>query len=433
RFNINLKDAKQFAFIHLTSEPFPAIRIARRADGDGTFFGPFVSAAERDHVRDVVRKTFRLRTCKKLPKRACLRYHIHTCSAPCIEQISPVDYDEAVRNASLVLKGKTGILLTTLRDKMSSRASVEEYENALLIRDQIRALERLSDRQDITRIKEGDEDIINYIIHADTVQLMLFNVYQGTLGNKTEYSFDYHPDFFEEFLVQYYSDNPIPSEIVLPEEVTDSLEEFLAVTKGKKVIVTVPKIGAKKRLLDLIIRNIEAIHFGSQVKVLELQEILGLDSPPLIIDCFDISHISGTSVVGSLVRFREGKPDKKNYRRFRIKTVEGIDDPAGIGEIVRRRYTRMVKESGDFPDLILIDGGKTQMNAAQKELNNLGIGVPVIALAKKNEQIYMPGRAHPLVLSRKERGSLYLQEIRDEAHRFAITYHHLLRKKGLFT
>jgi excinuclease ABC subunit C len=431
RFNINLKDAKQFAFIHLTGEPFPAIRIARRAAEDGTFFGPFVSAAERDHIRDIVRKTFRLRTCKKLPKRACLRYHIHTCSAPCIGQISLADYNEGVRKASLVLKGKTTDLLVILRDEMAGRASVEEYENALLIRDQIRALERLSHRQDVARIKEGDEDIINYIIHAGTVQLMLFNVYRGTLGNKTEYSFDYHPDFFEEFLVQYYSDNPIPSEVVLPEEVSDSLEEFLAITKGKKVIVTIPKMGAKKRLLDLIVKNIEAIHFGSQVKILELQEILGLDAPPSIIECFDISHISGTSVVGSLVRFKDGKPDKKNYRRFRIKTVEGIDDPAAIAEIVRRRYSRVVTEGRDFPDLILIDGGKPQMNAAQKELNTLGIGVPVVALAKKNEQIYIPGRAHPLTLSRKEKGSLYLQEIRDEAHRFAITYHHLLRKKEL--
>jgi excinuclease ABC subunit C len=429
RFNINLKDAKQYAFIHLTNEPFPSIRIARKAAGDGTYFGPFVSAAERDHIRDVVRKTFRLRTCKKLPRRACLRYHIHTCSAPCIGEISSGDYDKEVRKASLVLKGKTGELLASLRDEMAGRSSAEAYEDAILIRDQIRALEHLSDRQDIARRKGGDEDIINYCVHAGTVHLMLFNVYQGTLGNKSEYSFDHHPDFFEEFLVQYYSDNPIPSEVVLPEEVADSIEEFLAITKGKKVTVTVPKMGAKKRLLDLVSRNIEALHFGNQVKVLELQEMLGLDAPPVVIDCFDVSHISGTSIVGSLVRFRDGKPDKKNYRRFRIRTVEGIDDPAAIAEIVRRRYTRMMTEGSDLPDLILVDGGKTQMNAAQKELNTLGMGVPVIALAKKNEQVHIPGRAYPLTTSPREKGSLYLREIRDEAHRFAITYHRLLRKK----
>lgn len=429
RFNINLKDAKQYAFIHLTNEPFPAIRIARRAAGEGTFFGPFVSAAERDQVRNVVRKTFRLRTCKKLPRRACLRYHINTCSAPCIGEISPGDYEEAVRKASLVLKGRTGELLASLRDEMTGRSSAEAYEDALLIRDQIRALERLSDRQDIARRKEGDEDIINYRVQAGTVHLMVFNVHRGTLGNKSEFSFDYHPDFFEEFMVQYYSDNPIPSELVLPEQVSDPVGEFLTVTRGKKVILTVPKMGAKKRLLDLVARNIEALYFGNQVKILELQEMLGLDAPPSVIDCFDISHISGTSVVGSLVRFRDGKPDKKNYRRFRIRTVEGIDDPAAIAEIVRRRYTRMMTEGGDYPDLILVDGGKTQMNAAQKELNSLGMGVPVIALAKKHEQVYIPGRAYPLTTSQREKGLLYLREIRDEAHRFAITYHHLLRTK----
>jgi excinuclease ABC subunit C len=263
------------------------------------------------------------------------------------------------------------------------------------------------------------------------VYLMLFNVYRGTLGNKSEYSFDWHPDFLEEFLVQYYSDNPVPSELVIPEDSDESLAGFLSVKKGKKVTVTVPKIGAKKRLLDLVARNIEAVYLGGQEKILELQEALTLDAPPAVIECFDISHISGSSVVGSMVRFRDGRPEKKNYRRFRIKTVEGIDDPASIAEVVRRRYTRLVKEGGDLPDLILIDGGRTQMHAAQKELNALGLGVPVIALAKKNEEIYVPGRAHPLPLSRKEKGSLYLQEIRDEAHRFAIAYHRLLRKKEM--
>jgi excinuclease ABC subunit C len=431
RFNINLKDAKQYAYIQLTAEPFPAIRIARRATGEGLFFGPFVSAAERDYVRDVVRKTFRLRTCRKLPKRACLRYHIHTCGAPCIGEVTQGQYDDAVRKASLVLKGKTGELLASLREEMGAAAGSEQFEHALRLRDQIRALERLSERQDIARRKEGDEDIINFAVHAGTVHLMLFNVYRGTLGNKIEYSFDWHPDFLEEFLVQYYSDNPVPSDLIIPEDPGDSLAGFLSVKKGKKVTVTVPKIGARKRLLDLVARNIEAVYLGGQVKILELQEALTLDSPPAVIECFDISHISGSSVVGSMVRFRDGRPDKKNYRRFRIKTVEGIDDPASIAEVVRRRYTRLVKGGDDLPDLILIDGGRNQMHAAQKELNALGLGVPVIALAKKNEEIYVPGRAHPLPLSRKEKGSLYLQEIRDEAHRFAIAYHRLLRKKEM--
>ena len=202
RFNIDLKDAKAYAYIQLTDEPFPAIRIARNPAGAGTFFGPFVSAAERDYIRDLVKRTFRLRTCKKLQKRGCLRYHIHTCSAPCKGAISREAYADLVRNARFVLRGKTAELLGNLRAEMAERAGAKDFEGALLIRDQIRAVEHLSSRQDIARRKEGDEDIINYRVSQGIVHLMLFNVYRGTLGNKTEFSFAYHPDFFEEFLVQ---------------------------------------------------------------------------------------------------------------------------------------------------------------------------------------------------------------------------------------
>ncbi len=431
RFNIDLKDAKAYAYIQLTDEPFPAIRIARNPAGAGTFFGPFVSAAERDYIRDLVKRTFRLRTCKKLQKRGCLRYHIHTCSAPCKGAISREAYADLVRNARFVLRGKTAELLGNLRAGMAERAGAKDFEGALLIRDQIRAVEHLSSRQDIARRKEGDEDIINYRVSQGVVHLMLFNVYRGTLGNKTEFSFAYHPDFFEEFLVQYYSDNPIPTEIILPEQVGGPVSEFLSFAKGKQVTVTVPRIGAKKRLLDLVAKNIETVHYAGQVRVLELQEALGLDSPPEVIECFDISHLSGTSVVGSMVRFRSGRPDKKNYRRFRIRTVEGIDDPRAIGEVVRRRYARLMKEGSPLPDLIVVDGGRTQLAAAIAVLREIGAGIPVIALAKREEQVYVPGRTTPLPLSRKEQGSLYLQEIRNEAHRFAIAYHHLLRKKEL--
>ena len=239
------------------------------------------------------------------------------------------------------------------------------------------------------------------------------------------------PIFSRSFSSRYHSDNPIPTEIILPEQVGGPVSEFLSFAKGKQVTVTVPRIGAKKRLLDLVAKNIETVHYAGQVRVLELQEALGLDSPPEVIECFDISHLSGTSVVGSMVRFRSGRPDTKNYRRFRIRTVEGIDDPRAIGEVVRRRYARLMKEGSPLPDLIVVDGGRTQPAAAIAVLREIGAGIPVIALAKREEQVYVPGRTTPLPLSRKEQGSLYLQEIRNEAHRFAIAYHHLLRKKEL--
>ena len=431
RFNIDLKDAKAYAYIQLTEDPFPAIRIARNPSGPGTFFGPFVSAAERDYLRDLIKRTFRLRTCRKLQKRGCLRYHIHTCSAPCRGAISREEYATLVRNATYVLRGRIQELLAHLEKEMALHAEKQEYEQALRLRDQIRALGHLRSRQDVARRRAGDEDIINYRSADGMVHLMLFNVYRGTLGNKTEFTFSYHPDFLEEFLVQYYAENPVPAEVILPDTVSPSLTEFLCLQKGRAVTVTVPKIGAKKRLLDLVAKNIDTQFYGGRARVLELQEMLGLDSPPEVIECFDVSHIQGAFVVGSMVRFTGGSPDRKHYRRFRIRAVEGIDDPRAIAEIVRRRYTRLLKEGSPLPDLVMVDGGRTQLSAAQEALREIGAGIPVIALAKREEQIYLPGRATPLLYSRKEQGSLYLQEIRDEAHRFAVAYHRLLRKKEL--
>ncbi len=429
RYNIDLKDAKQYAFIHFTAEPFPRIHIARRAEGDGTFFGPFVSAAERDYIFSLVKKLFRLRTCKKMTRRGCLRYHIHTCSAPCRQEIRRDEYAASVKKASMVLKGKCGELISSLKDEMEDSSRSLNFEHAMVLRDQINAIDHLSERQDMSRRRSDDEDIINYRISGNSVFLMLFHVHKGTLAHKQEFVFGHGEEFLEEFLVQFYSDNPVPSEVILPDEVGDVLSDFLAVRLGRKVTVTVPKIGAKKRLLDLVMKNIEISYFGEEIKLEELKEILGLGDLPAVIECFDISHSSGTDVVGSMVRFTNGRPDKKHYRRFKIKTVDGIDDPAAIGEIVRRRYLRLKNEDSPFPDLVIVDGGRTQLGAAAGSLKDLDLTIPVIALAKKNEEVFIPGRAHPLPLARNEKSSHLLQEIRDESHRFAITYHRLLRKK----
>jgi excinuclease ABC subunit C len=429
RYNIDLKDAKQYAYIELTDELFPCIRIARRSGKKGTFFGPFVSAAERDYIYSVVKKTFRLRTCKNLRKRACLRHHINNCTAPCLGEITPGDYERQVNQAVLVLKGNGGDLIQQLKEDMTVRAGAQDFEGALVIRDQIAAIERLGRRQDMVRSADTEEDIINYLVKEGTVYLMLFPVHSGTLANKKEYVFGFQEEFFEEFLVQYYSIHEPPAEIVLPEPVSESMEEYLTRQKGRKVVITVPQRGAKRRLLDLVGVNIETVFFGDEIKLHEVRDQLGIPDLPRVIECFDISHLSGTSVVGSMVQYRDARPDKKNYRRFQIKTVEGIDDFQAIGEIVRRRYSRLKDENRPMPDLVMVDGGKGQLQAAIREIKKLGLAVPVVALAKREEEIYMGGHAHPLPIDRKERASLFLQEIRDEAHRFAITYHRLLRKK----
>jgi len=431
RYNINLKDAKQYAYICFTGEEYPCLCIARKATGDGTFFGPFVSAQERDYVFSVVKKTFRLRTCRNLQKRGCLRFHINSCTAPCRQAVSAGEYAAQVRNATLVLRGKSGELIEALRQEMALLTERMDYEHALLIRDQIQAVERLGERQDVARRRETDEDIINYLVSGGKVYLMLFNIYLGTLTNKNEFVFDEREDLLEEFITRYYAEHNPPGELVLPGPVSGPLEEFLCIRRGGRVMVTVPKLGAKKRLLDLVAKNIEIVFFGDEVKTLALQDRLGLEDPPRVIECFDVSHLAGTAMVGSMVRFTGARPDKKHYRRFRIKSVEGIDDPLSIAEIVRRRYTRLKAEGEPLPDLVIIDGGRGQLSAALGELKKLQLAIPVIALAKRNEEVYIPGRSRPLPLDRKEKASLFVQEIRDEAHRFAVSYNRLLRRKKI--
>ena len=430
KYNIDLRDAKRYAYIELTKEPFPRIGIARQTHkGEASYFGPFVSASERDEVLRVIKRVFNLRSCKKLPKRPCLRYHMRSCSAPCIAAVSEEGYRTQVERVMALLKGRSSEVLVSLQEEMAERSARQEYEKALSLRNQIHAVERLSERQHVERPEATDQDVIAYTIADETVYLMIFSVEKGLLADKQEYSFDNREDFFEEFLVQYYADRTPPAELILPHEVGTALAGYLSERKGKSVQVIVPKIGEKKKMLELVEKNIEHAFLRDVLKVKDLQARLELPDPPSVIECFDISHLSGTSMVGSMVQFRDGTPDKKNYRRFRIRTVDGIDDFASIAEVVKRRYIRLVGEGAEMPDLIVIDGGKGQLSAAQDALHSLGVEVPVIALAKRREEVYLPGEMLPRQLDPKGMGIRYLQEIRNEAHRFAIAYHKLLRSK----
>jgi excinuclease ABC subunit C len=279
------------------------------------------------------------------------------------------------------------------------------------------------------RMKTYNEDIINYIQRDSKVYLMLFNIHKGTLVNKNEFLFDEYEDFFEDFLTQYYEENTIPKEIILPTNISEPVQKFLSYLKKSKVRVTVPKRGEKKQLLDLVLKNIDITFFSENDKMRTLKDRLNLQETPVIIECFDVSHISGTSTVGSMVQFRNGKPDKTNYRRFRIKTSSGGNDYAALAEIIRRRYYRLITEDEILPDLIIIDGGKGQLSAALYELGKLDLQMPVITIAKKFEEIYIPGESYPLRLDKKDKALQFIREIRDEAHRFAIKYNRLLRTK----
>jgi excinuclease ABC subunit C len=431
KYNIDLKDSKRYAYIRVSSEKFPRLLIARNTALKGDYFGPFVSGIERDFILSVLKRTFKFRTCKKLPKKPCLRFHIGLCNAPCTGNISEKNYSADVLSAKKVLDGKTEEILKELLKRMGSLAKKQDFESALTLRDQIRAIEGLDTKQKIDRNKKHDEDIINYFVRDNRVYLLLFNVYRGTLENKQEFTFDSGENFFEEFLVRYYSENKIPKEIIVPEPVDSSIKEYLQKLKKGKIKVTRPKTGEKKMLLELVKKNIELSFFRDSNKLDDLRAILKLNENPAVIECFDISHLSGTSTVGSMVQFRHAKPDKSNYRRFKIRSVEGIDDVLSIAEVVRRRYTRLQAEGQLFPNLIVIDGGRGQLNFALNELKKLGLRIPIISLAKKFEEIYVPGLNFPLQIDKKRSGLKLLQEIRDEAHRFAISYNRLLRKKEL--
>ncbi|NLV26264.1 MAG: excinuclease ABC subunit C [Methanomicrobiales archaeon] len=433
KFNIDLKDAKSYAFIQISDEPFPRIGIARERTKkkSGTLYGPFVSAAERDQILKFIKQTFHLRTCRKMTKRACLRSHLGTCAAPCTGKISESEYQYLVKGADLLLKGKNQDLISNLQKEMQGYAESEEYEKALVLRDRISAIENLSERQYVQRQKKADEHIINYIVSGETVYLILFLVERGSLTSKEEFVFPQTEDFLDEFILQYYATNKPPNELILPELPGSGIQEYLARLRGTHVSVTVPKQGEKKHLLELAYKNLEISFFTGKMRLAELGEALHMDNPPEVIECFDISHLHGTGTVGSMISFKDGKADKRNYRRYKINTAGPSDDYAAISEVVKRRYSRLSRENQPMPDLIVVDGGQGQLKSAKNSLDQLGISIPLISIAKREEEIFIPGRNQPLSIKKKSPASLLVQEIRDEAHRFAISYQKKLRQKQM--
>jgi excinuclease ABC subunit C len=431
KYNIDLKDSKRYAYIELTKEEIPKFIVARQKEKDKILFGPFTDAQKRDSILKLINRIFKLRTCKKLPKKACLRYHLGFCVAPCINKISKTDYLKDIESGKMILLGEISKLKKILIENMKVESKKENFEEALKIKNQLESLDYLNEKQNVERNKKYDEDIINYLILEDKIHLMLFNIHNGCLENKQEFEFDYKVDFLEEFLTRYYSMNQIPKKIIVPESLDESLSEFLSIKNKSKVEVIFPKQGELKQLLELVKKNLEIQYFGDKEKLNELKEKLNLEEIPTTIECFDISHLSGTNTVASMIQFVNGKPNKNEYRKFNIKSVEGIDDFASMGEVVKRRYFRLKQENKPFPNLILIDGGEIQLNFALASLNELNIKIPIIALAKREEEIYLPSENTPIKLDKKNKGLLLLMQIRDEAHRFAISFQRQKRGKKI--
>jgi excinuclease ABC subunit C len=431
KYNIDLKDSKRYAYIEITNEDYPRIVIARNNEGKGTYFGPFTSGISRDHILYTLKKTFRLRTCKRFPKRACLRHSIGLCDAPCVNLISKIDYDKKISAIKMILSGKTKELITRLKKQMKIASKNENYEKAIEYRNQIDSLINLSEKQKMERGKKYNEDIINYTIKKDQVYLMLFNIDRGTIINKQEFIFKKSQEFFSEFLLQYYSSNNIPGEIIIPEKIEEIFKEYLENIKKSKVKINIPKRGEKKELLKLVKKNIELTFFSNSEKLEELQKQINLEDTPHIIECFDISHLGGTNLVGSMVQFRNAIPYKTNYRKFKIRSFKGIDDTRAMAEVVFRRYSHLKEINGTMPDLIVIDGGRGQLNYALKELKKLNLKIPIISLAKRLEEVFTPEKSESIIINKKSSALKLLQNLRDEAHRFAINYNKLLRSREL--
>lgn len=464
-YNILMRDDKHYPYLRLTlDEEFPRLLVARRAKADGSkYFGPYPSVGSIGRAREIVHDIFPLRTCSghtfKKGQRACLNAHIGRCCAPCEGRISVAEYAKIVEQVSLFLQGKMPALIKEREREMEVAATELRFEDAARHRDVLQVLKALADQQEIDNSSgKGDYDLIAIAVAEELAVVQLFFVRSGTVISRANYRLSRGMEedesiLLRHFLQEYYGGGDrIPPKLLvdrLPEDAALLAETFSAQT-GHKVQITVPQRGDKLRLLKLVKENATAIltnylnakdrQEAKNAAALEkLRQVLGLEVTPARIECYDISHIQGTDMVGSMVVFINGASSPKLYRHFRIKTLDGSNDFAALQEVLERRWRRGLAERaegkmpldfGDLPDLIVIDGGKGQLSSVVARLNELPGKKPyIISLAKRLEEIYLPDQEQPLRLPYEEPALQLLQRLRDEAHRFAITYHRRLRKK----
>ena len=434
KYNIDLKYGIRYAWIVLTKEKYPQIITTRSKEVRGEYFGPFVSGQLRRALVDTLQKKFFIRTCRALPKKPCLRYHINLCKAPCVKYQDEKDYNGNVELVRAYLQGKNKELIKKLEKEMKEHSNKEEFEAAKIIKDQIDALKYLQKRTIIENTRLDEQDVMQYLIERkgkeEIVRIMIFSFRRGVLHDKEEYTVPRRTGFLEEFMKRYYEISNPAQEIIIPDVLEDeTISEYLSEIAGFKVTITRPVRGLKKDLLDMVAQNIVAKQTEAEQLAKELQTKLKINNPVQTIECFDISHHSGTSMVGSMVHFKNGKPFKSKYRKFKIKTVDGVDDFRAMYEVVYRRYKQLLESKQELPNLILVDGGAIQVEFAGRALQELGIDIPYIGLAKREEEIYFPGKEKPKQFSKKSLMMRTLIQARDEAHRFAIQYHRLLKKK----
>lgn len=460
RFNVRLRDDKRYPYLKITRERFPRVQVVRRPQEDGArYFGPYTSSKSMRRALKLAHKLFPIRTCN-LPlderrlDRPCLLYHIGRCSGPCAGLISEEEYRRYVEGAALLFQGRVDEVIEALKEEMARAAAEERFEHAAHLRDQVRALERIRERQVVALPEPVDLDAIGIAVEGErgygTVLIVRGGRLIGREGFPLKLPVETSPEeALEEFLDQYYTRaTAIPQEVLLPEEIEDEegLSLYLSGRRGSKVRVHVPRRGERRELVEMAQRNARlslkraaAEELPGEEDVLEeLAEALGLSVRPWRIEAFDISNLQGQEATGSMVVFVGGCPRRDAYRRFRVRISGKPDDYAMMEEVLRRRLSHGLAELSDpavakgrfsdLPDLILVDGGKGQLSVALKVLEEHALsGIEVAALAKREELVYLAGRAEPIRLPRGSSALKLLQRIRDEAHRFAVEYHRRLR------
>ena len=474
KYNISLKDDKFYPFIKITTnEDFPRVFITRNFAKDGNkYFGPYPNAGAVHETIKLIRKIFPLRTCKKLifengkHTRPCLNYHIKKCNAPCEGHISKDEYKRMIDEIIDVLSGRDKSLINKLKNDMQEASMNLEFEKAASFRDKILAIESIAEKQKVFKSQDNDEDFINIYKDEKDCAVQVFFLRDGKVTGRENFILEnsaYEDDsvIISQFIVSFYGGTPkVPKNIYIPlsnDDDNDALEEFLTIKRGSKVFVKVPIKGEKKEMLELVKSNAKVTLDQFKDKILrdkeinrlcleEIQELLELDSMPIRIEAYDISNIQGVDSVGSMIVFEDGKAKNSDYRRFRIKTVKNANDYDSMREILERRFSHGLKEikeiqerqlkfsSGkfsNFPDLIMMDGGKGQVNVALEVLQKLGINIPVCGLVKDDHHatrgiIY---NNKELIINRTSNLMQMIRRVQDEVHRFAITYHRSLRDK----
>jgi excinuclease ABC subunit C len=457
RFNILLRDDKTYPYIKLTAEKYPRVYVTRRLRKDGaTYYGPYFPGNLAHRLVHFIHRHFLVPSCKvdltRYHPKPCLQYHIHRCLGPCVEGLTTDEaYGIAVRHVRLFLEGRHGDLAAELRARMEAASEATRFEEAASLRDLLATAEELDERQKMAAAKGGDIDIFAVYAEPPLVALNVFHLRNGQIVDRREHfwedqeEFD-EPQFLSALLKQIYLDQRyVPGIIHVPVDFEDraALEELLSEMRSRKVEIHTPQRGQKKALLDLVGTN--AKHsFEARFRVLKpssraiqeaLQDALNLPEPPKRIECFDISHIQGTDKVASMVVWEDGRMKKSDYRKFIIRTVIGNDDFASMREVVTRRYSRLQQEKQPMPGLVLIDGGIGQLHSAAEALEAIGIiNQPLASIAKREEIIYVYGQEdEPIVLDRFSPILHLVQSIRDEAHRFAVTFHRTRRNAQRLT